>query len=116
MREDDKLEPQQRDAAVDDLIALIGAVDGILQAQAKADTAYFVRIAGIDAGRGPEIEATVLKAYRWQYIVSGAMEPRFQKILGELVTPAQMERIGAALQPLMAAVPANPRMALPMAA
>ena len=36
----------ERDAAVDDLIALVGAVDGILQAQAKADARYFCAIAG----------------------------------------------------------------------
>ena len=117
LREDGKLEPQQRDAAVDDLIALVGAVDGILQAQARADAAYFCAIGRHRRRRAArQIEATVLKAYRWQYIVSGVLEPRFQKMLGELTTPAQMERIGAALAPLMAAVPANPRMALPMAA
>ena len=43
----------------------------------------------------------VLKAYRWQYIVSGAKEPRFGEVLAELVTPAQMERIGAALGPIV---------------
>ena len=32
-REDAKLTPAERDAAVDDLIALVGAVDGILQAR-----------------------------------------------------------------------------------
>ena len=49
----------------------------------------------------------MLKAYRWQYIVSGVMEPRFQKVLGELITPAQMQRIQAALAPLMYAVPSK---------
>ena len=44
----------------------------------------------------------VLKAYRWQYIVTGAQEPRFAEVLKALVTPAQMERIGAALAPIMA--------------
>ena len=34
---------RERDAAVDDLIALVGGVDGILQAQAAADAAYFMR-------------------------------------------------------------------------
>jgi hypothetical protein len=37
---------QARDAAVDDLIALVGAVDGILQVQSLADTHYFVEICG----------------------------------------------------------------------
>ena len=40
-----RLSPAQRDQAVDDLIALVGAVDGILQAQSAADAVYFARIA-----------------------------------------------------------------------
>ena len=32
----------------------------------------------------------MLAAYRWQYIVSGVQEPRFQKILGGMVSEAQM--------------------------
>jgi len=47
------------------------------------------------------VRDVVLKAYRWQYIVSGAKEPRFGEVLAELVTPAQMERIGAALGPIV---------------
>ena len=47
----------------------------------------------------------MLKAYRWQYIVSGVMEPRFQTVLGSLISEAQMQRIQAALAPLMYAVP-----------
>ena len=42
VRENAKVTPEARDAAVDDLIALVGAVDGILQAQSAADTHYFV--------------------------------------------------------------------------
>ena len=38
--------PAQRAAAVDDLISLVVAVDGILQAQAKADARYFVASVG----------------------------------------------------------------------
>ena len=40
MRENTKLTAEQRDAAVDDLIALAGAVDQMLQAQAKSDAEY----------------------------------------------------------------------------
>jgi hypothetical protein len=107
LREDARLDPQQRDDAVDDLIALVGGVDGILQVQSKADAAYFLQVAApsVGAAHKAQIEATVLKAYRWQYIVSGVMEPRFQKVLGGLVTEAQMQRINAALEPLLYAMP-----------
>jgi hypothetical protein len=118
MREDAKLTPAERDAAVDDLIALVGAVDGILQGQAIADADHFTAAAGArfsDAER-ERIHATVLKAYRWQYIVSGVMEPRFQKTLFGLVDAAQRARIESALAPLLYAVPERPEMQLPMAA
>jgi hypothetical protein len=118
VKEDAKLTPEQRDAAVGDLIALVGAVDGILQAQAAADARYFTAIAGrafTDAQR-EQIHAGVLKAYRWQYIVSGVMEPRFQKVLFSLVDEAQAARIQNALAPLTYAVPQQPEMPLPMAA
>jgi hypothetical protein len=117
MREDARLDKAARDTAVGDLIGLVGAVDGILQSQAKADAMYFARIAGLlggDPERIAQIEATVLKAYRWQYIVSGVMEPRFQKVLFSLLDEQQAGRIQDALAPLTYAVPAQ--LAMPMAA
>jgi hypothetical protein len=117
-REHEAIDEPARDAAVDDLIALVGAVDGILQAQAKADAKCFITMAGslFDDGAHRRIEETMLKAYRWQYIVSGVLEPRFQKTLFGLVTPAQRARIEAAMGPLTYAVPTQPPVALPMAA
>ena len=108
-REDAKLAPDARDASVDDLIALVGGVDGILQAQAKSDAAYFLDVTGMADNdvRAVQINNTVLKAYRWQFIVSGVMEPRFQKILQGLISEAQMTRIQAALASLTYAVPAK---------
>jgi hypothetical protein len=99
-----QMTPEQRDAAVDDLIALVGAVDGILQAQARADADYFCAIVArtMPVEEQRALETHTLAAYRWQYILSGVQEPRFQAVLGELVTPAQMERIGKALAPLSA--------------
>jgi len=103
-REDARVSGAARDRGVDELIELVGAVDGICQMQAKADADFF-----LTTMRRPmapaEIAAThavVLKAYRWQYIVSGAQEPRFQQVLKSLVTPAQMQRILHALAPLFA--------------
>ncbi|HZO04514.1 MAG TPA: hypothetical protein VFB93_25285 [Burkholderiales bacterium] len=102
-REDARLTAAQRDAAVDDLIALVGAVDGMLQAQAKDDVDYFLKVCRgpYSAAQAQKIREGVLYAYRWQYIVSGVEEPRFQKILGGMTTEVQMQRIGAALAPIM---------------
>ena len=103
VREDAKLTPEERDAAVDDLIALVGAVDGILQVQSAADAHYFVEVCGrpISALEVEAVKATVLAAYRWQYIVSGVQDGRFVGVLASLVTQPQLERISAALAPLM---------------
>jgi hypothetical protein len=105
-REDAKLTAAERDQAVDDLIALVVAVDGILQAQSAADAEYFCQIAGqeFDAGQQERVEQGLLKAYRWQYIVSGAQHPSFQEVLGGLITEAQGEHIGAALAPLVESI------------
>jgi hypothetical protein len=56
---------------------------------------------GFTADEEACIRDGLLKAYRWQYIVSGVQDPRFSGILGELVTEAQMARITSALAPLM---------------
>jgi len=103
-RIDAQLGADERDAAVDDLIALVGAVDGILQAQARADADYFCAIVPrtMPVEHQQALQAHTLAAYRWQYILSGVQEPRFQQVLTELITPAQMERIGKALAPLSA--------------
>jgi hypothetical protein len=102
-RENVKLSPEQRDQAVSDLIDLVAAVDGILQVQAAADTDYFLRICArsFDKMKMQQLSDTMLAAYRWQYIVSGVQDERFQKILGGMITEAQMQRIGAALAPIM---------------
>jgi hypothetical protein len=102
-REDARLTPEQRDQAVTDLIALVGAVDGILQLQARADSDHFLRVCGRNFAKAEveRIGATMLKAYRWQYILSGVQNERFQRLLGGMVSQAQMERIGGALAPLM---------------
>ena len=103
VREDERLTAADRDAAVDDLIALVGAVDGIVQAQAAADCEYFIANVGRPLS-GPERKAvadTLLGAYRWQYIVSGVQEPRFAERLAALTTPEQQARIGMALAPIV---------------
>ena len=104
-RENAKLTPQERDRAVDDLIALVGAVDGLLQLQAAADVDYFVRVAGRYFTRDhvEQVRTVVLQAYRWQYILSGVEEKRFTEILGGMINEAQGQRIGEALAPIVSA-------------
>lgn len=103
IHEDQKLSANEREQAVTDLIELVGAVDGILQVQAKQDAQFFVANCN-RAFTSDEMEAVhqaILKAYRWQYIISGVQVPRFGQVLSSLITPAQAERIQQALTTLV---------------
>jgi hypothetical protein len=106
LREDEKLDAAQRDQAVGELIGLVGAVDGIVQMQAKADAEYFVQVAGriFDDQQSQAIHATTLAAYRWQYIASGVQDARFLEVLGRMINADHGARINAALAPIVGAV------------
>ena len=105
IREDARQTAEERDRAVTDLIDLVVGVDGILQLQAQADSAYFMSVNDrpFSAEEKETIRNSVLKAYRWQYIVSGIEEGRFLRTLTGMITPAQAERITTALAPLTGA-------------
>lgn len=98
-----RLSPTERDQAVNDLIALMSAVDGILQAQSAADVGYFTGAVArtFTAAETSQIHATMLGAYRWQYIISGVQHPHFRKLLTSMTSADQMERIRIALTPIM---------------
>ena len=102
VRHDVGLTAEQRHRAVDEFIDLVAAVDGILQPQAKADAGYFAATCGRAVGDAEvrAVEAAFLKAYRWQYIHSGAQHPQFSKVLSSLITDEQRQRIQAALTTL----------------
>jgi DNA-binding Lrp family transcriptional regulator len=101
-REDSKRTPEERDRAVDELIGLVGAVDGILQVQSAEDVNYFLINCNrpFSDGEIRRLKEGVLKAYRWQYIFSGVEHPRFQKLYNELTTEHQRQRVSNALAPL----------------
>lgn len=102
-RENAKLTAAEREQGVTDLIELVAAVDGLLQLQATADADYFftLRKQPSTPAQIDEVRATVLYAYRWQYIISGVQDPRFTGILGNMITEAQANRIGDALGPIV---------------
>jgi hypothetical protein len=102
VRHDAGLPTDERDRAVDEFIELVAAVDSILQTQAKADTGYFAAKCGrvISEAEVRVVEAAFLKAYRWQYVHSGAQHPHFGKVLCGLITEEQGQRIQSALATL----------------
>jgi len=102
----DGMQPEAIDAAVTDFVELLRMVDGILQTQATADGEYFCSNSGafFDRERCNAVKACLLKAYRLQYLVSGARIERFQRALSSKITAGQMQRVDAAFAPLSAYV------------
>src|SRR5262245_1128310 len=94
---------EERDKGVDEFIELAVAVDGILQMQAADDSRYFAETCGrrLSSEEREQLEKGLLRAYRWQYILSGAQHPHFIKVLTSLITDAQADRIQSALGTLM---------------
>jgi len=91
-RHDQTMTPEARDRAVDEFIALVGAVDGILQMQAAADSKYF---AAVMAARG-----RIASKQENEAIERGVLKAYFGTVLSALVTQDQMRRILAALAQL----------------
>jgi len=56
-----------------------------------------VRNPPLQKGEIDRMRDGVLKAYRWQYIFSGAEHPRFRSTLGSLIAETQGKRINNAL-------------------
>jgi hypothetical protein len=101
-RIDAEISDAARQTAVDELIQLVGAVDSIVQAQAAADGDYFARTCGrhLSTYETGAVEQTLIEAYRWQYILSGARHPYFASTLASLTTDAQLDRVHDALSGL----------------
>jgi hypothetical protein len=101
-RNDGTITPDQRDKAVTEFIDLVVAVDGILQLQSAEDSRYFAETCGrrLSKDERNQLEAGLLRAYRWQYILSGAQHPHFIKVLTSLITESQTDRIQSALSQL----------------
>jgi hypothetical protein len=101
--EHQRLAAAERDQAVNDLIALVAAVDSLLQTQAASDAGYFCRSVerAFSAQEMTQIERSVLGAYRWQYIISGVRHPHFNRLLTKMTTSEQMSRITTSLAPIM---------------
>jgi hypothetical protein len=101
-REDSKISNEERNQGVDELIAMVADVDGILQNQSAADVEYFIKICdrSFTDDEVRRIQDGTLRAYRWQYIFSGVEHPRFQKLYQELTNEDQRNRVSAALATL----------------
>ena len=74
-----------------------------MQGQAAVDSAYFLRLCdrNFKSDQQRALRALVLKAYRWQFIISGVQHRHFNRLLTEFTTPAQRQRIQLALAPIL---------------
>jgi len=97
------MDSAERERAIDDLIELVTAVDGLLQQQVEHDLSNLsARLdRRFDAEEQAELRQALLGAKRWTFLTSGVTHPRFQELFVEVATPAQRERVGAALAPLL---------------
>ena len=80
------LSATEREQAIDELLQLGGAIDGLLAQQVELDVDTLQRATGrefSDAERD-EIRTEQLRAYRWTFIVSGLEHPNFVRIVTEL--------------------------------
>jgi hypothetical protein len=95
---------RDRERAIDEVIELVTAVDGLLHQQTEHDLANLAKLIGrqFDATESDEIRSSVLRAKRWTFIQSGTTHPRFQELFEMVTTQAQRERVGAALERLFA--------------
>jgi hypothetical protein len=94
----------EKDGAVDDLIALVAGVDGLLQKQSRLDVENFERLSGraLAPALREQVGREVLRSKRWTFIESGVTHPNFEELFVAVTTPAQRERVGRALAPILA--------------
>lgn len=100
----DAYTPAERDRAIDELIELVAAVDGLLQTQARSDVRNLTKLTnrGFTPVEQEDLFRGILSAKRWTFIESGVTHPRFQELFEAVSTPAQRERVSAALGQLLA--------------
>jgi hypothetical protein len=93
----------QREHAVEELLELGGAVDGLLSQQADLDIESLQQATRrtLTEPERAEIRTNIRRAYRWTFLVSGLRHPTFVKIVGELTEQGQ-RRLEAAAEALSA--------------
>lgn len=97
-----RLTIEERGRAVDDFIALVGAVDSVIMKQASADASYFLANApsAREEAKVAQVRSAFAAAYRYQYILSGVAETKLVTVLASLLEEGQMARIKGALPSL----------------
>lgn len=92
---------EQRESAIDEVLELGGAIDGLLQQQIGMNIDALEVATGRDftAEERAEITAETLKAWRWTFLVSGLQHPNVVKLVDEITVegPAKVRAVAEAL-------------------
>jgi hypothetical protein len=99
----DGLNAAEREQAIDQLLELGGAVDGLLGDQVELDIDSLQVAAGrhFTESERDEIRTHQRRAYRWTFLVSGLEHPNFVRIVKQLTAHGD-EKIAAAAHALAA--------------
>ena len=91
----------ERESAIDELIELGGAVDGLLQQQIgmNIDALEDATSRVFTAAEREEISAKTLKAWRWTFLVSGLEHPNVVRLVEQITEegPGKVRAVAEAL-------------------
>ena len=92
---------EERETAIDEVLELGGAIDGLLAQQIGLNIEALEKVTGrtFTAAEKEEITTKTQRAWRWTFLVSGLEHPNVVKAIGELTTlgPGKIEGVTAAL-------------------
>ncbi len=95
------LTPEERETAIDELIELGGAIDGLLLQQIGLNIEALEEVTGrtFSAAEKEEITAKTQRAWRWTFLVSGLEHPNVVKTVSELTKegPGKIKGVAEAL-------------------
>jgi hypothetical protein len=93
----------EREAAVDEVLELGGAIDGLLQQQIAMNIDALQTATGrvFTASERQEISTKTLRAWRWTFLISGLEHPKVMKLVEE-ITEEGPAKVRAAAQALAA--------------
>ena len=94
-----RMSAADRDRALDDLVELVAALDGLLQTQAQLDVENLQACLWRRLGPSEvqEIRAGVLAAKRYAFIESGLTHPNFLELFALVATAEQQQKVQRAL-------------------
>jgi hypothetical protein len=92
------LNEEEREGAIDELLELGMAIDGLLAQQIDMDIEALEGATGrtFSGDEKDEIRTHQRRAYRWTFLVSGLEHPKFVKIVSELTDAGSKKIAGAA--------------------